>query len=568
MAAPSVSSSEALARVAERRPSATADGGPYVLSGEDIGEEVARRVFDRVLQRAESAGGPSLEEVAYETVYAERRRLARAEPNPRTGADSRFIAWLRRELAFADEPRRRELVATVIERYTQEIAGHFDRRVYRLATRVVPPALGLLLHGHVLPKPADFRFEDRILLEGEVDALRRLTKLGTVVLAPTHVSNLDSLVLGVVIDRLGLPPFAYGAGLNLFSNELIGFFMRHLGAYTVDRAKTDPLYRTTLKEYTTVLLERGQHCLFFPGGTRSRSGAIESKLKLGLLGTAPVAFRRALEANAPRPRVFVVPCTLTYPLVLEAASLISEYLRTEGGAQYVDVRDEFDRPRRWLDFMLSLRALDERVHVRVSRPLDWLGNDVAPDGGSRDAHGRPLDPARYLLAGGRLVDDPARDAEYTRLLASRILASYRRDNVAVPTSLVAFVLFEHFRREHPRLGLFRLLRNLCPERGVAEAALLGELDRALGELARLEGSGAIHRSAELVSADARRVLQHALDTFATYHASPVVERVGSRVHVRDPELLFYYGRRLEGYGLLGDQRRAPALGPASTRVWP
>ena len=37
--------------------------------------------------------------------------------------------------------------------------------------------------------------------------------------------------------RLGLPPYTYGAGLNLFSNKMIGFFMHNLGAYKVDRRK-------------------------------------------------------------------------------------------------------------------------------------------------------------------------------------------------------------------------------------------------------------------------------------------------------------------------------------------
>ena len=51
---------------------------------------------------------------------------------------------------------------------------------------------------------------------------------------------MDSLVLGYAIYRLGLPPVIYGAGLNLFSNPLVGFFMHNLGAYTVDRRKRDP----------------------------------------------------------------------------------------------------------------------------------------------------------------------------------------------------------------------------------------------------------------------------------------------------------------------------------------
>jgi glycerol-3-phosphate O-acyltransferase len=35
-------------------------------------------------------------------------------------------------------------------------------------------------------------------------------------MVPTHQSNLDSLLVGYVIYMMSLPPFAYGAGLNLF----------------------------------------------------------------------------------------------------------------------------------------------------------------------------------------------------------------------------------------------------------------------------------------------------------------------------------------------------------------
>ena len=45
------------------------------------------------------------------------------------------------------------------------------------------------------------------------------------------------------------------------------------------------LYKEVLKTFSQVILERGMHSIFFPGGTRSRSGAVERKLKLGLAGT-------------------------------------------------------------------------------------------------------------------------------------------------------------------------------------------------------------------------------------------------------------------------------------------
>jgi hypothetical protein len=51
------------------------------------------------------------------------------------------------------------------------------------------------------------------------------------------------------------------------------------------------------------------------------------------------------------------------------------------------------------------------------------------------------------------------------------------------------------------------------------------------------------------------VVARALDTFARYHARPVVTRRGDRLVVTDANLLLYYRNWLEGRGLAG----APAL---------
>ena len=99
-------------------------------------------------------------------------------------------------------------------------------------------------------------------------------------------------MFGFALERAGLPPAVYGAGKNLFTNPVLSYFMHNLGAYRVDRRLRHALYKDVLKTYSRVLLERGYHSLFFPGGTRSRSGGVERKLKLGLAGTGIEAFAR------------------------------------------------------------------------------------------------------------------------------------------------------------------------------------------------------------------------------------------------------------------------------------
>lgn len=523
-------------------------GPPHVLSGEIAGD-VVRRVLDRALERSRVPGAPRLEEVAFETLYREQLRLARGGA-VHASADREFLTALRERFVGGGEVCWEEVLRTIVTRYASEVSGRFDPRVYSLATRVVPRALDSISRaGPGQHAPA---IEGGIAIEGEVVALRALASRGSVIVAPTHTSNLDSLVLGLVWYRLGLPPLAYGAGLNLFTNPLTGFFMHHLGAYTVDRKKTDPLYRETLKEYVTTLLERGQHNLVFPGGTRSRSGALESRLKKGLLGTAPVAHRRALEARAPRPAIFVVPCTLSYPVVLEAESLIGDFLRAEGGAHYVDVRrDEFASARRWVDYLRAFGRHGQRVHVRFSRPLDWLGNEVDMDGSSRDARGRRVDPSTYLLVGGRLAADDARDAEYTRQLEAHILSAYRREQVVLSTNLVAFAAFERLFRERKRGDLFRFLRS--PLEPLKTAELLAELACAQRELAELEAGGGVRSAAGLTTSPPEELLSRALAAFSAYHPRPVLERRGDEVYVGDAELLIFYRNRLDGYGLRGSR---------------
>lgn len=527
-----------------------------MVPGAELAAVACRDVLARV-RHAAGTGGPPLEEVVNETVVHETRRLAHARDDERTAADRAFVRHVAATLGRGREAAAPALLDAIAERYGHEIAGHFDERVHRLVTSALPFALTALLNGtspgrallriHELP-----RLSDRLRVSGAVERVLALSRLGTLVVAPTHVSNLDSVLLGYALFKLGLPPFAYGAGLNLFESQVLGFFMHHLGAYTVDRTKTDPLYRSLLKEYATASLERGQHGLFFPGGTRSRSGGLERSLKKGLLGTGLGALRRNVVAGRPRPRVFVVPCTLSYPLVLEAASLVEGFLERSGEAMWIPpTTDESDRVARWIGFLESILALDLDVHLRFGEPLDPFGCVVDDEGRSLDPRGRAIDALGYLRDDdGRVVDDPARDAEYTRTLEAAVLASYRRENVVLASSLVAFVVFEQLRRDAGASSLHRFLRRLGPWTRLPRARVAVDVARALDQAHAL----AAERRVALVDdlgRDPEPVIERALGTFATYHDPHVLVADGSDLLVGDPNLLFYYRNRLDETGLLG-----------------
>jgi glycerol-3-phosphate O-acyltransferase len=135
--------------------------------------------------------------------------------------------------------------------------------------------------------------------------------------------------------------------------------------------------------------------------------------------------------------------------------------------------------------------------------------------------------------------------------------AYQRENVALATSTVAFTAFELLRRANKHLDLFRLLRTLGPETSLSLVELEQETAKAQAQLKALEAAGRIRLDPALATDDAAGLVRRALRTFATYHARPVLERRGVRVHPNEPSLLFYYRNRLEGYGLLG----APDLLP-------
>jgi glycerol-3-phosphate O-acyltransferase len=354
-------------------------------------------------------------------------------------------------------------------------------------------------------------------------------------------------VLGYAVHLMGMPPLLYGAGLNLFNNPLVSFFMNNLGAYRVDRKKTAALYKDVLKEYASIALELGYNNLFFPGGTRSRSGAIEHKLKRGLLGTGVGAFVNNLRTRNPKPNLYVVPCTISYKLVLEAETLIDDHLKEVGKSQYIIEDDEFSRPRRVLNFLSNLVSLNARVVITFSPPMDLFGNRVDQQGQSLDPRGRPTDPTRYVLRAGEPVHGAQRDAEYTTELSDRIARDYFRDNVAMSTHLVGFSLFRLLEKKNPGADIYRLLRTGGDSPSVPASELVAETERVLEAVRSLPEGPRL--GGELAAADADEIVDDALRHFATYHTRPAALRRGDRIFHEDRNLLVYYGNRLRGYDL-------------------
>ncbi len=518
---------------------------------ERIQVEVVSRVVERQVHNARSATDGYLEMLINDTLYHERKRLER-EDRGKHKSDWSFYDNVLKKMNHSSERDLQTLLEMICRRFVEEVVGKFDPRVYGFATRAVPAGLWGLLNA-MSPKRL-FAFNgvrkglaDHLRIEGEVDHLRKLKDRGTLVVVPTHSSNLDSIVLGYANYLMGLPPLTYGAGLNLFTNPLISFFMRNLGAYRVDRKKSSILYKDVLKEYATCSMEMGYHNLFFPGGTRSRSGSIEQKIKKGLLGASLRAYIGNLRAGRPKPNLYIVPWTVNYLLVLEAETLIDDYLKEAGKSRYIIEDDEFSKPRLIFNFFSKLVSLDSRILIRVAKPLDVFGNQVDEEGRSIDARGRSIDTTKYVTLNGAYEYDDQRDAQYTGELSLAISKSFLNNNVILSTHLVAFCLFELLKRYNPKLDLYRLLHTGGGFPSFPMQDVHQEVSRILDALKQLPHGPRLDPL--LQGNDIQEIVVDALRAFSIFHSRPAAIRRGDRLFHEDRNLLYYYSNRLKGYNL-------------------
>ena len=504
--------------------------------------EVERRVVARKVAEAGAGGDASLEYVLNDVAYCEIRRLEAG--SGKAGAVDRWRELSRRLLAMSEADKQDEL-RNLVRHYGNDIVGNFDPRVYKFATGIAPSLLGFVfspIGGLREGMQALRNLDARIHADGELAVARACAERGTIIVTPTHSSNMDSPAIGLALLRAGLPPTTYGAGKNLFSNPFISYFMRNLGAYRVDRRLKFELYKDVLKEYSTVLLEHGYHSLFFPGGTRCRSNLIDKNLKLGLLGTTVTAYKNSVRAGAPHKRLYIVPATINYRLVLEAETLIDDYLAETGRNRYIITDDEFSRIGRLLEFFRKILVHEGSVIVRFGRPLDPFGNAVTDDGESIDGQGRIVDPASFVRdADGEVSDDDQRDAEYTRALGRRLAAVYPKLTVFHATHLVARAVYDAIARTAGTRDIYRLIRVPPQQLVVGVDAVAEQLVRLRARLSESPAWGAEHP--RLAAQAAGAIVDDAVRGLSSYHTRPIVSRREHTLQVDDVKLLYYYQNR-------------------------
>lgn len=532
-------------------------------------KEFVKKVADLSQSRVLGLTGKNpdiLKEELETTLYREKLRI---KQNPwAVDPDDESLFWndvkssllaINTDLSLDNSSRFKAYQAVlhrITARYSEEIASNFKASHYKFTRRVVTYGFSRLLNaarvkGFKSIFSNQYTLQDKIQITGQTDQIRDLATKGTIVMVPTHFSNLDSILIGWIISVLGMPPFIYGAGLNLFNISIFAYFMNALGAYKVDRRKKNLMYLETLKTYSKEAIQFGCHSLFFPGGTRSRSGMIESRLKLGLLSTAIEAQRANFQNgfNDNSGKIFIVPVTINYHFVLEAPSLIRDHLSITGQERYYKENDEFSNSYKISKFLVKFFTKGSDISVSVGRAMDVLGNYVDQDGHSLDKRGRRIDTRDYFVSEGKITLDQQREEEYTHMLGKRIVEEFHKINRVFSSHLVAFVGFEVIKSKNKKLDIFDLIR--LPEEDILipfeefKAACQLVLDR----IVELKVQGMIDIAPHMKKS-MDEIIAHGIDNVGMYHAKrPIIWDKTGNIATEDMSLLYFYHNRLHGYGL-------------------
>ena len=503
----------------------------------------------------------SIREVLEATLFNERIRVFEKPWRVDPKDDKKFWRQIKQDLLGLEEETEQFdsdedliILRSIIERYVREITGEFRPKMYLFARKVLNVVFNRLLNaasGRSIRKiiNPEYQIEDRVHIKGPIHKIKALSEKCTLVLLPTHFSNLDSILIGYALDQIGLPAFMYGAGLNLFNNRILGHFMSNLGAYKLDRRKKNPVYLQVLKSFSATALSRNGHSLFFPGGTRSRSGAIESQLKLGLLGTAFEAQRKNLIKDGPQAKkIVVVPLVMSYHFVLEAATLINEHLKRTGRERYYIEDDEFQSYYRLSKWLWQFFSESSEIHLSFGEPFDLFGNSVNEKGESFDMHNRMVDVQDYFSYRGEITHNIQRESEYTRQLGKLIVERFHTENIVFSSHVLAYTLFELLKRKYTRLDLFKLLRLPKDEREVPYPIFKSVVERVITHLNVLASDNQINL-AEHFELSIDEFIDHGVKNIGIYHTEEAITIHKGIVGSEDLNLLYFYHNRMEGYGL-------------------
>lgn len=553
----------------------------YHADRKNVVRELDNESYKRIME-----DNGELVDLLQTVLYSEKTRTSK-EPW-KVDPPQEYAWWRRKEKKLVvaglneyneeEAENRRNLLRQIIHRYSEEVVGSFKIGTFQFARRFLTVGFNRLLNaaaGKNLRRiaRAKVKLRDRLIISGQIEHVRTLFPDHNIVFCPTHFSNLDSALIGYALDGFaGIPHSTYGAGLNLMNSNWVAYFFNRLGVYRVDRRKKNPVYLEVLKSFSRLAIYRGVNSLFYPGGTRNRSGAIEKSVKLGLLGTTVEAQRRLLEDGSDK-KVIIVPLVLSYHFVLEAKFLIQDHLKRTGKEQYLGAPSRQFSYTRFIKFLWQLFGSTSEIHVSVGQPLDVLGNHINTEGESTTGSGTVVDLKDYFVRDGVIIADRQREREYTKLLGDAVVERFHRDHVVLTSHVVSYVAFRILTQFHPDLDLYGVLR-------LVEDDFLFDLDlmqktiaNVQKHLVKLQEQGLVKLSNGVLKSPSD-VLKDGISNMQLYHDKKPLSLAKGRLLSQDFHLLYYYHNRLAGYPLrkasevkfAGGVRSVPAARAAMLEV--
>lgn len=309
------------------------------------------------------------------------------------------------------------------------------------------------------------------------------------------------------------------------------------------------IYLESLKMYSHNALLKGAHSIFFPGGTRSRSGHIEKSLKRGLLSTAIEAQRSLLmEEETKNRRIIIVPVVINYHFVFEAPSLINDYLKRTGQERYYREADEYSTSYKIIKFLISFFTKGSNISVSIGKPMDVLGNPVNEKGESIDKHDNTINLADYFTSDDTIIENDQREDEYSKILSKKIVEEYHKSNRVFASHLVAWTAFRYWQRQYPKLDLFGFLRLPEDELEIDYEVFKEEVRIVRDKLYALKKEQKL-KMAKHLEGDLDKVIKLGIENVGLYHVNRPLLQVKNKIVTKSLSTLYYYHNRMDGYDL-------------------
>jgi len=177
----------------------------------------------------------------------------------------------------------------------------------------------------------------------------------TVVFVPRHLSQLDSIPLGLAIHELsrqaelGMDPPAFVAGTNLFMGRF-GKYLEKMRAIPIERGwMANRVYYRSVRDKIARLLRQGVHLTVFPEAGRSRDGSLRpiTQMFLDMADKAQCGCERDILIQ-PVPLVYDWVPEASYSHWLAYSSDLRKRHRLLGNALYYGLDLSFYLPRYFL----------------------------------------------------------------------------------------------------------------------------------------------------------------------------------------------------------------------------